>query len=106
MHTATAPALKPAYRGGQIAWSVLSIIEVALLLRFALKLLGADPGNWLAGSIYAATGFFVAPFIYVIRDTQIMGRHFEFATLLAMFAGWVIAVGISVMFRTLPGKGR
>ena len=106
MYTAAAPAIKPAFRGTQVIWYVLSFLEVTLALRFTLKLFGASPDNWFAGLVYAMTNVLIAPFLYVIRDTRVLERNFEFATLLTMFVLWLIAVGISVMFRAIPGKGK
>ncbi len=34
---------KPIYRGMQIIWYILSFLEVVLLLRFVLKLMGFNP---------------------------------------------------------------
>ena len=38
-----APTTKPLYRGTQIVWYILGVLEIALLFRFVMKFLGANP---------------------------------------------------------------
>jgi hypothetical protein len=78
MDSSVAPSTKPLYRGTQIVWYVLGIVETLLLFRFILKFLAANP----------AAGF--TEFIY------------EWSTILAMMAYWVLAIAIIKLF--LIGK--
>jgi len=57
MDTFSSPTTKPLYRGTQITWYILGIIEMLLVFRFILKLLAANP----------AAGF--SSFIYTLRHT-------------------------------------
>lgn len=93
---------KPLYRGTQIVWYLLGLIEVLLLFRFVLKLLGANPAAGFSGFIYGASHVFVAPFLNVFRIAQVNTSIFEWATLLAMLVYWVIAIAIIKLF--LMGK--
>ena len=95
----TSTRTKPLYRGTQIVWYILSIVEILLAFRFVLKLLGANAGAGFTQFIYGATYIFAAPFLSVFKTDRIVsGSYFEWSTLLAMFVYWVIALGIIRIF--------
>ena len=102
MDSFNSPSTKPLYRGTQIVWYILGFIEVLLAFRFVLKLLGANPAAGFSRFIYGVTHFLAAPFLNVFHISQVAGNIFEWTTLLAMFAYWVIAFGIIKLF--LMGK--
>ncbi|MHB8651938.1 MAG: YggT family protein [Minisyncoccota bacterium] len=102
MDSYTSPTTKPLYRGMQIVYYILGIIEVFLLFRFILKLLGANPYAGFTHFIYGATYLFVTPFLNVFRIVYVEGKIFEWTTLLAMLVYWVVAWGIINLF--LMGK--
>lgn len=85
---------KPLYRGAQIIWYVLMILEAVLLLRFALKLLQANPRAGFTNFIYNLSSIFTAPFEAVFRNVRVEDSIFEWTTLLAMFIYWLIAWAI------------
>src|SRR3989344_3041660 len=88
------PTTKPIYRGTQIVWYVLGLLEALLAFRFALKLLGANPLSGFVSFIYAITQIFVDPFLNAFRITRIEGATFEWTTLLAMLVYWFAAWAI------------
>ncbi len=94
----TSKTTKPIYRGTQIIWYILGVIEAVLALRFILKLLGANPGAGFTDFIYDLSGFFVAPFLAVFRSARVEGSVFEWSTLLAMAIYWLVALGIIKLF--------
>ena len=94
MDSFNSPSTKPLYRGTQIVWYILGIIEVLLAFRFVLKLMGANPAAGFSAFIYGATYVFAAPFLRVFGLTQVAGSILEWTTLLAMFVYWVLAYGI------------
>jgi hypothetical protein len=96
------PSTKPLYRGTQIVWYILGLIEVLLLFRFVLKLLAANPDAGFTSFIYGVTNLFASPFISVFRVTYIEGSIFEWTTILAMLVYWIVAIGIVKLF--LMGK--
>lgn len=99
----TAPSTKPLYRGTQVVYYILGIVEVLLAFRFVLKLLGANPGAGFTSFVYGITYVFATPFLTVFRSSQIVaGSIFEWTTILAMVVYWIIAVGIIKLF--LMGK--
>ena len=98
----TAGSTKPLYRGTQIVWYVLGLIEILLAFRFVLKLLAANGGAGFTQFIYGITYIFSQPFLNVFRISQVSGSVVEWTTLLAMFVYWVLAYGIINLF--LMGK--
>jgi hypothetical protein len=94
MDSYTSPTTKPLYRGTQVVWYILGIIEILLAFRFVLKLLGANPDAGFTTFIYGTTYVFAAPFLNVFRMTYVSGSVFEWTTLLAMAVYWIIALGV------------
>ncbi|HTK60177.1 MAG TPA: hypothetical protein VL283_03150 [Candidatus Baltobacteraceae bacterium] len=86
--------IKPLYRGSQIVWYIVGLMEVFLLIRFFLKLLGANPAAGFTSFIYGVTGVFAMPFYSVFKSAQVEGAVFEGSTVLAMIVyalfGWLI----------------
>lgn len=102
MNSYNSPSTKPLYRGTQIVWYILGVIEVLLAFRIVLKMLAANAGAGFSNLVYSVSYPLVAPFLSVFGKTQIAGSVFEWTTLLAMFVYWVLAVGIIKLF--LMGK--
>ena len=102
MASFNSPTTKPIYRGTQVVWYVLGLLEALLAFRLALKLFGANPGAGFTDFIYSVSYVFVAPFLSVFRVTQVAGATFEWTTLLAMFVYWLVAYAIIRLF--LMGK--
>ena len=98
------PTTKPIYKGIQIIWYLLGLIEIIMAFRFVLKLLGANALSGFVGFIYSITQFLVAPFLSIFGRTQIQGIIFEWTTLVAMlvyfFVAWVI-VGLLSISKTV-----
>ncbi|MHB1086644.1 MAG: YggT family protein [Minisyncoccota bacterium] len=91
-------SVKPLYRGTQIVWYIFSVVEVLLLFRFLLKLIGANPDAGFTAFIYMLSYPLAAPFLYVVRSMQVSGSVFEWTTLLAMLVYWIVAWGIVRLF--------
>lgn len=89
---------KPLYRGTQIVWYILGIVEILLAFRFLLKLFAANPTAGFSSFIYGVTYIFAAPFLNVFRITRVEGSIFEWTTLLAMAVYWLVAWGIIRIF--------
>lgn len=77
---------------------VLGVIEVLLLFRFLLKLLGANPGSGFVNFVYDLSGIFIAPFKGIFSsattDGDVTKGVFEPATLVAMVVYAIVAWGI------------
>ncbi len=89
---------KPLYRGTQIVWYILGLIEILFAFRFALKLLAANQSAGFTSFIYKVTYIFVAPFNSVFKVTSVDNNIFEWTTLLAMAVYWIVAMGIIKFF--------
>lgn len=94
MDAYVAPSTRPLYRGTQVVWYILGILEALLAFRFVLKLLGANAGAGFTYFIYSVTYPFAAPFLAVFRTSRVSGSVFEWTTLLAMIVYWLLAVAI------------
>ena len=94
MDSSNSPSTKPLYRGTQIVWYILGLLEVLLAFRFVLKLLGANATAGFTHLIYGITGPFAIPFLNVVKTTKVEGSVLEWTTLLAMLVYWLIAWGI------------
>lgn len=98
MDSFNSPSTKPLYRGTQIVWYILGVLEALLAFRFVLKLLGANPGAGFTDFIYSVTYIFAAPFLNVFNATRVEGSVFEWTTLLAMAVYGLVAWGIIRIF--------
>jgi len=94
MDSSNSPTTKPLYRGIQVIWYILGILEILLVFRFVLKLLVANPDAGFSSFIYNMTYVFMSPFLSVFKVSQVEGNVFEWTTLLAMLVYWLIAFGI------------
>ena len=98
----TSSSTKPLFRGTQIVWYLLWLLEALLAFRFILKLMDANPAAGFTSFIYTLSSPFTAPFLAVFPSTRVQGSVFEWTTLLAMLVYWLIATAIVRLF--LMGK--
>jgi hypothetical protein len=67
------------------------VLQITLLIRFFLKLIGADPHNLFAGTIYALTAILLFPFDNIVHSPPLRGyQALEWSTLIAMIVYWLI----------------
>ena len=98
MNSYNSSSTKPLFKGTQIVWYLLSLLEVLLAFRFFLKLMGANPEAGFSNLIYNLTWTFTAPFLAVFPLTTVQGSIFEWTTLLAMFVYLLMAIAIIRLF--------
>jgi hypothetical protein len=97
---------RPLYRGTQILWFILNVLEFLLAVRFILKFLGANPVAGFSQFIYGVTYPFVQPFIYVFNVSRVAGSTIEWTTLLAMLIYYFVALAIiRLIFMNKPVSG-
>lgn len=72
------------YQFVRILWTILSILELLLAIRFVLKLIAANPNSGFALFIYGITGPFMAPFTGLTATPTAGGAVFEITALIAM----------------------
>jgi hypothetical protein len=89
---------RPLYRGAQIVWYGLYLIETLLAVRFVLKLLGANPEATFSNLVYSLSYTFTWPFTAVFSHDYIEGSIFEWTTLLAMIVYWLLATAVIKLF--------
>lgn len=94
----TSPTTKPLFRGTQVTWYILGVLEALLAFRFVLKLLGANPNAGFSNFIYDLSYVFTAPFLSVFRTTRVEGSVLEWGTLLAMLVYYIVALAIVKLF--------
>jgi hypothetical protein len=82
------------YRTTRAIWYVAYVIEALLLLRFILRLLGANPGAGFTDLVYTLSSIPLAPFLYVFGNSGSGVGVIEWSVLLAMVVYWLIAWGI------------
>lgn len=97
MDAQSSGSTQPLYRGTQVVWYILGLVEVLLAFRFVLKFLGANASAGFTDFIYTVTAPFAAPFVAVFRVSKVEGSIFEWTTILAMFVYYVVAWGIIQM---------
>jgi YggT family protein len=92
------------YKGKDIVWFVIGIIELLLVLRFVLMLFGARLVS-ITDLIYALSNPFVAPFTGIFRAVATGPGVLDISAIVAMlvylFIGWGIAALISLVLSPL-----
>lgn len=81
----------------------LMVLETMLIVRFLLKLIGADPANLFAGFLYALTDVLLFPFLGIVKSPSIHppNQSFEFSTLIAAIIYYLIFYALRRFFRIL-----
>ena len=98
--TASAPSIWTATR---VIALVFTVLEVLLLVRFTLKLLGANADHPLTSAIYGITEPLVAPFRGIFAQpagTPVV----EIATLLSIVFFVLVAALIVALVRAVTGR--
>lgn len=98
MDSSVSARTKPLYRGTQIVWYIVGIVEALLAFRFILKLLAANPTAGFSSFIYGITQPLAGPFLNVFRIPKVEGSILEWTTLLAMVVYFLIGWAIIKLF--------
>jgi uncharacterized protein YggT (Ycf19 family) len=95
-------SVKPLYRGTQVVWYILSIVEALLAFRFIMRLIGANPAAGFTDFIYTVTQPLVEPFSNIVRVARIEGNTVasvvDWNILIAMAVYWLLAWAIVRLF--------
>lgn len=87
----------------ELAVLAFAVLEGLFAIRFALKLLGANPENAFASLVYSVTDLFLRPFEGLIGTPQAEGMVLELTTVVAMvvyaLAFWVIGRTVLILLR-------
>lgn len=80
----------------------LMVLEAILLIRFLLKMFGADPANIFAGFVFSLTGILLVPFNGIIPQVSLHANQaFEFSTLVAMGIYFLLFYALKRFLRIL-----
>ncbi len=82
----------------------LTVLEVTLMVRFMLKLIGADPNNLFAGFLYALTDILLYPFNGIVPSTKLGTQGIaiiEWSTLIAMAVYFLVFYALRRFLRIL-----
>jgi|GEM_PF-4271817 len=100
----TGDSCSAVYRGQEIAWFIVGVIELLLVLRFVLMLFGARLVP-VTDLIYGLSNPIVAPFEGIFRTMSsgpgVLDISAIVAMLVYMFIGWGIAALISLILSPL-----
>ena len=98
MDSYNSPTTKALYRGTQIVWYIIGLLNILLAFRFVLKLLGANPSAGFSKFIYSVTSIFASPFLSVFKSSKVEGSIFEWTTILAALVYTLVGWGIVKIF--------
>ena len=90
----------------QAIYLIFGIIEALLVIRFVLKLLGANPEAGFASFIYRVSAPLVAPFVGLFGSPQVNGMVLELESIVAIVVYGLIAWGLAKLAWLLLGETR
>jgi len=80
----------------------LMVLEVILLIRFLLRMFGADPANIFASFIFSLTEILLVPFNGIVPSLSLhTNQAFEISTLIAMGVYFLIFYALKRFLRIL-----
>lgn len=92
---------KAIFRLYQVIWYALGVVEVLLVSRILLKLIGANLTSGFTSFIYSISAPLAAPFKGVLGVSTSMDSVIEWSTIIAMVVYAVIAFGIVKLFQLI-----
>src|SRR3989344_7887554 len=92
---------KVIFRAYQIIWYILGFVEILLVFRIGLKVLGANPGSGFVDLIYNVSDPFALPFAGIFGVTVSQDNVFEWSTFVAMAVYAVVAYGIVKLYQLI-----
>jgi YggT family protein len=92
---------KTIFRFNQIIWLILGFIEVLLVFRFVLRLLGANPLVGFTNLIYSVTMPLAAPFSGILGVTTFGNSAVEWSTIIAAIVYLLVAWGLAYILNLI-----
>jgi uncharacterized protein YggT (Ycf19 family) len=83
------------FKATQLVWLLFGILETLILLRIALKALGANAASPIATFIYGFTDLFLWPFAGLTGTPAAGGMVLEISSLIAVVVYALIAYGLA-----------
>jgi YGGT family len=85
----------------RVVMFVFGVIELLILVRFVLLLVGANVQSGFVQWIHQMAGIFMAPFVAILGTQTVNGAVFEWAALVAIavyaIAAWLIVAAIGAL---------
>lgn len=85
---------KTIFRFHQVIWYILIVIEVLIVLRTVLKLIGANPLSGFVSLIYSITDLLVLPFQGIVRTSVSGNSIVEWSSIFAAVVYVLVAWGL------------
>jgi uncharacterized membrane protein len=85
------------FRFNQVIWFILGLIEVLLVFRFILRLLGANQFVGFTSLIYSITTPLAAPFSGILGMTISGNSVIEWSTIIAAVVYLIVAWGLAYL---------
>ena len=90
------------FKASQLIWLVFGVLEVLIVLRIGLLLIGANPGSPIVALIYGITDLFLLPFVGLIASPAIGNSVLEVSSMFAMLiyalVAWVVDRTVWLIF--------
>ncbi len=90
---------KTIFRVYQSIWYILGVIEVLLVFRVILKMLGANSYSGFTNLIYTISNPLALPFRGIFQTDVVEGSVFEWSTIIAGVVYAVVAYGLVHLFQ-------
>jgi uncharacterized membrane protein len=90
----------------QAIYLIFGIVEALLVIRFVLKLLGANAEAGFASFIYRVSTPLVAPFVGLFGTPQLNGMVLELESIVAIVVYGLVAWGLAKLAWLLLGETR
>jgi uncharacterized protein YggT (Ycf19 family) len=90
---------KVIFRAYQIIWYILGVIEVLLIFRIILKMLGANALSPFVNLVYTLSDPLALPFRGIFQTAVVEGSVFEWSTIIAGVVYAIVAFGLVQLFQ-------
>ena len=94
------------FKATQIILLSFSVLEILIVLRIILKLIGANPDNPTVALIYGFTALFLIPFAGLIKSPEINGMILETSSIFAIVIYALTAVAFEKLIWLLSSRPR
>ena len=91
------------YQIYKVIWFVISLIELLIIARFILLLLGAANTAFVS-LIYSLSRIFILPFVGIFKSPTFDGSYFDSAALIGIFAWIVIGFILTPLIKLFSTK--
>lgn len=94
------------FKATQIILLSFSVLEILIVLRIILKLIGANPDNSTVALIYGFTSLFLIPFSGLIKSPEINGMILETSSIFAIVIYALTAVAFEKLIWVISSRPR